>query len=168
MEDELWVPAYGFEDEAEVSDQGCCRYLTGNPVNGWIDSYGYRIYEWTIAKSKRRIKAHRLVMSSFWRNSFDGLVINHLNGVRTDNQLMNLEACTQRENVRHAIDVLGMKYGTYSPVGEENNNVRLTADQVIEIRRLKGMMNQRDIAARFGVSKFAIYSIHNGRTWKHI
>lgn len=53
--------------------------------------------------------------------------------------------------------------------GETNGQAVLTAAKVREIRRLisSGVM-QKDIAARFGVSRGAISSIHRGKNWAHL
>lgn len=48
--------------------------------------------------------------------------------------------------------------GWYPPprYGEANNKTKLTADAIKEICRLRGIVSQRDLAARFGVSHSAI------------
>jgi hypothetical protein len=43
---------------------------------------------------------------------------------------------------------------------------KLTAEQVAEIRSLKGRMTQYEIAALFNVSQQNVGDIHRGRTWK--
>lgn len=43
--------------------------------------------------------------------------------------------------------------------------VKLTLEQVEEIRRLKGAITQQAIADRFGVSRTNIIMIHKGETW---
>lgn len=50
--------------------------------------------------------------------------------------------------------------------GEENGNSRLTLDQVNEIRELLGIVSQRDLGIRYGVSKTAIRFIHQGKLWR--
>jgi len=41
----------------------------------------------------------------------------------------------------------------------------LTAEQVEEIRRLRGTMTQRAIAERFGVTDATIRDIYSGKSW---
>lgn len=55
--------------------------------------------------------AHRIVLESFQKTTKDRNKVNHKNGVKADNSVANLEWCTQRENIIHARDVLGIKYG---------------------------------------------------------
>ena len=45
---------------------------------------------------------HRLIYYSFNPKTDSSLVINHLNGIKTDNMLENLEACTYQKNNLHA------------------------------------------------------------------
>lgn len=48
-------------------------------------------------------RAHRIVYSTFVGKIDAGLEINHKNGIKDDNRLCNLEACTHSENLLHAV-----------------------------------------------------------------
>lgn len=168
MEYELWVPAYGFEDETEVSDQGRWRRPQGIARRGCLTKFGYRRFLPRVAGKQINLPMHRVVLQSFWRQPLDGLVVNHLNGVRDDNRLFNLEACTQKENVHHSLYVLGSKFGTNPCRGERNPNSRFTADTVLRIREMEGTMTQREIAAIYGVTQGSINLILRRKNWKHI
>jgi hypothetical protein len=49
--------------------------------------------------------------------------------------------------------------------GEAHGAAMLTEENVLEIRRLKGVMFQREIAEIFGVAKTTVGAIHSGRNW---
>lgn len=83
---------------------------------------------------------------------------------KTNNQADNLEWLTNRQNTLHAIQN-GKKPGRAMP-GDQNPRAKLSAEQVSLIKRLKGVVGQRGLAALCGVSKSAIQFIHQGKHWK--
>lgn len=54
------------------------------------------------------------------------------------------------------------------PVGEKVWNSKLTVEQVLEIRALRGLRTHQSIADQYGVGRVAITDIMSGRNWKHI
>ena len=62
------------------------------------------------SKVWKRVKVHVLVMRTFVGPRPGGLVINHIDGNKTNNHLDNLEYCTQTANERHSMTVLGKKH----------------------------------------------------------
>ena len=110
-------------------------------------------------------RIHHLVLETFMRSRKGKEECNHLNGIKTDNRLENLEWVTHSENCKHKYRVLG--YETLH--GERNGNSRLTEKDVLEIRKLcKQGCSQRKIAKLFHVCKTTIQYINNRKLWKHI
>lgn len=63
---------------------------------------GYkRVTLWANDRS-RSFKVHRLVASAYLPNPNNYPEINHIDGVRTNNMIENLEWCTRTHNVQHA------------------------------------------------------------------
>lgn len=58
-------------------------------------------------------------------------------------------------------------HGTHDR-GERNVRSKLTDDAVREIRRLRGVETQLELARRFGVSGPIISKVQTGKTWRHI
>ena len=58
------------------------------------------------------------------------LEVNHLNSLRDDNRVSNLEWTTRSENVAHSF-----KAGNKSTKGENNPNCKLTNDLVKKIKK---------------------------------
>lgn len=61
-------------------------------------------YVVTLSKNgiKNKVLVHRIIYSTFHGEIPEGAVIDHLNGIKTDNRLENLEACSHQENIRRA------------------------------------------------------------------
>lgn len=52
--------------------------------------------------------------------------------------------------------------------GDGHHNAKLTAEQIPEIRGLRGKLSQRKIAKLFGVAQHTIAQIQLGKGWYHI
>ena len=95
----------------------------------------------------------------------DGMVIRH----KCDNPLCinleHLEVGTQADNIQ---DMIKRKRARFSNPGEQNGRARLSAVDVIDIRkRYKNGERQVDIAKRYGVSRHLIWDVIK-RKWKHL
>lgn len=96
-------PRYAISIEGEILDTATNRIITERR-----DSQGYEtIYIYNPDKGGNRdIRVHRL-MALAWLPNKDFRTrpfVNHLDGVRSNNRLENLEWCSGQENVQHALD----------------------------------------------------------------
>lgn len=168
---EIWRPVRKYEGLYEVSNLGRVRRSGGGrgARAGRIllryDAHrdGYRFVQLSRRDKKRTVGVHVLVAEAFIGARPRGKFPNHKNLDKSDNRASNLEWLTRKQNAQHAI-ALGRKGGR-ALGGEENGRAKLTALQVAEIRRQKGRIGQRVLAALCGVSKTAIQKIHQGKGW---
>lgn len=95
----------------------------------------------------------------------DGMQINHINGLKTDNRLANLECVTPSENRTHALRT-GL-----APIkrGDQHHAAKLTNIRVLAIRALADLgFSHTDIAARAGVSRSTVSYIARRESWTHL
>jgi len=63
---------------------------------------------------------HRLVAKAYLAKPFDKEVVNHINGIKDDNCVENLEWCTRSYNSKHAYDI-GL-HKPYTGLKDKGNN----------------------------------------------
>lgn len=56
------------------------------------------------------------------------------------------------------------------PKGSKNGRAKLNEEAVAQIKQLlqDELLSQAEIARRFGISKYVIYDINVGKTWRHV
>ena len=129
-----------------------------------LDKDGYSVVTLTSGKRRRTFKIHRLLAISFIPNPQDKPLVNHKNGIKSDNRLENLEWCTHKENVQHAYDE-GLQEGIR---GERNTNSKLTEQDVLFIRYWHNKHKLADIAEAFNVSKSLVCKVVYRKCWTHL
>jgi len=139
-----------------------------NPCNtlieGTIHPTGYRIVAITLNSKTKPFLLHRLVALAFIPNSENKPQVNHINGIKTDNRVENLEWNTSKENINHAWENGLVK----SRQGENASSSKLTEKEVLEIRAIGSSVSAKKLAESYGVNEQCIYKILSRKRWKHI
>lgn len=166
---EIWIPVPGWEGYYDISNLGRVRRMRRGPgtrpgliLRGRPVTRGYLRVQLSRNAQITSMHIHRLVIGSFLGPCPDGKVVNHINRIKTDNRLSNLEYVTPRENTHHYM--LGKPYR-----GSDNANAKLNEADVrlIKVMLAHGLSHSR-IAAAFNVSRSLIGLIDNGKLWGHI
>lgn len=97
-----WKPIKGFEHYL-ISSSGLVFNTRKNKIKkSCLDKKGYlrvRLIDGKIGATK---KVHRLVAMAFLKNYSEGLQVNHINCIKHDNSVSNLEMVNQSLNTKHA------------------------------------------------------------------
>ena len=67
-----------------------------------LTTNGYCKFDICINNKKTTSLVHRIVAECWIENVDNKLEVNHINGIKSDNRIENLEWCTRTENNRHA------------------------------------------------------------------
>ncbi|SMD67738.1 NUMOD4 motif protein [Bacillus mobilis] len=126
---------------------------------------GYSTVSLTRNKYPKPTLVHRLVAKTFIPNPENKPQVNHINGVKTDNRVENLEWVTPKENIDHAEENNLRKH--YK--GTEHANSKLNDE---DIRKMRNMfdngVSQTEISKIFNVGITTIWGIVHRKRWKHV
>lgn len=174
-EEEYFIPLKYKDCEGYlISNYGKIKIISTDKIlTPYIDKDEYEIVSLKGNERRYTVAIHRLVCINFIgepegkRN-----IVNHKDGIRTNNFYMNLEWVTQKENVHHAI-----KHGKFDPNRLGKTSIRNYDEKVI--RKICELISQKyktdDIMDMLKCPddkrmkmKSLIADVRTGRSWKHI
>lgn len=154
---EEWKDVIGYEEFFMVSNYGkVWSKRTNKQLRTTSTENGYEVFvsRFNGRKSKSILfRVHRLVAIAFVENKHNKPYVNHIDGNKKNNYYKNLEWCTTRENIIHAIEKKLIK-------------TKISKKDVGKIRKaIREGRTQHSIALEYGVDERAISAIKTNKSW---
>lgn len=183
-DNEVFYPLKGWEGIYEINKNGQVKSLSINVQgigngkvwtkerikNTFVDKDGYIVTGLAKNNKSRGYSIHRLIAITFIPNPENKPCVNHINGIKYDNRIENLEWVTYSENERHKYDVLGF-LGSKCKL-KENQVYDIWHNTIINNKPRKGNDNNKSyidkMAIKYKVSSDTIYKILLGKSYKYL
>ncbi len=134
-------------------------YLNGVEKKQSNHSAGYKL----VSENKKLFYVHRLVAQKYIPNPNNLPEVNHINGIKTDNRIENLEWVSRKENVNHAKET-GL-WGKHILLKR-----KLSYNDIIDIRAkyVPKKYTYHKLAKEYNVDYKTIYEVVNKLSYKEI
>ena len=160
MNKEEWRDIEGYEGLYQISSFGRVKSLVGWNGEKYIrrekilmpfkqkasESYCRSVVRLFKCGQGKDFKVHRLVAKAFIKQPLGQNVVNHLDGNPLNNRVDNLEWCTQKQNIIHAIE------------NELIIHRIKTIDRETMLDLLNNNFNYDEIAGILGVAKGTVFN----------
>ena len=114
---EIWRDIQGYKGLYQASNLGRIKSLGRKVWNGYqmiehserilkprINSKGYVFYALFKDGKRKDFKGHYLIANTFIKNPYNKPMVNHKDTKKDNNNVFNLEWCTNQENIIHAYE----------------------------------------------------------------
>jgi len=170
---EFWMPMYGGENDYEVSTYGKIRSidrviskadntiqtLKGKTLRQNPSSNGYMMVNVKYKGVRTNKTVHSILAETFIVKGKmpKDRCVNHKDGVKSNNNISNIEVVSYAENLKHA-HVNGLN----NSIGETHYMAKATTNDIAKIREMyKNGVMQKDIAKIYNMKQPAISAIVN-------
>ncbi|QDB70567.1 NUMOD4 motif family protein [Enterococcus phage Entf1] len=180
MLDETWKPIKYYEGLYEVSNLGNVRSLDravphsngmylrvvkGTTLSLFDSGRGYLSVRLSKNGKKRNKLVHRLVAEAFIDNPLNKPQVNHINEVRWDNNVNNLEWTTSKENNNHGSRTLKASNST-------KKKIKATSIDGLDVRVYNGAIEAEQLDG-FSYKQISLcctgrHKTHKGFRWEFI
>lgn len=176
-EEIIWKDISGYEGKYQVSNTG----LIMNLGYEYIDKLGRKYFQpplilkpvigsqgyQSVFFFKKQLRVHRIVAEAFIPNPTNLPFVNHIDGIKCNNNVSNLEWCDALHNMRHAHE-----HGLIPkrPLkGVENPCAKLNEAQVVRARELrKKGLTLDEICKIFDISIGVCSRLINHNSYKDV
>ncbi len=170
MKNIFWRPIKNFETFYEINNIGDVRSVYNSNryrpnqktkiLKNHINKYGYFQVTLSINGTRFLKRINRLVAESFIPNIESKPCVNHINGIKTDNRVENLEWVTYSENEIHSYNIL--KKSIKGNVKKFKNNINTKSKKIYCIENKITYISIKDASIKLGIHRSNIHKQING------
>ena len=165
LENEIWKDIVGYDGKYQVSNLGRVKNSYNHVMTIILDKDGYCQVSLRKTNGNACLKRlHRLVASAFIPNIENKKYVNHIDGNKKNNNVQNLEWCTNSENIYHAYKI-GLRDNSdfYKPVMCINTGIKYKS-----IKEAAKDTKVRDYEISFICKGKKYYKSRKGLTFKYL
>lgn len=147
-QEEIWRPVKGYEGLYEVSNRGRVRsvdrwvtgkdgkkyFYKGQTLKPRVDEDGYLLVTLSRNGKKRTFQVHRLVAETWIGNPDGKPEVNHLDEDKTNNDVLNLEWTTRKENANWGTGIKRSAASKSKPVQAVDQNTGVVVMEFASVR----------------------------------
>ena len=153
---EIWKDIKDYEGLYQASNFGNLRSLNYKRsgkiqvLKPALDNKGYLRTALMKNGVLKTVKVHRVIAQTFIENLNNKPQVNHINGVKNDNTINNLEWCDNSENQNHAVKSGLVKQKS----GNLHHKTKHSDELIIKIyNEYKGGASKRSLAKKYNVDR---------------
>ena len=157
---------HGFNKKYSITETGRIFSHKSNKLLKNMKSKGYNVVTLYKEGIKKNYRVCRLVAKAFIPNPKKLKQVNHINGIKDDDNVSNLEWCNGSHNMKHAFNT-GLKHslkGSNSPLS------KLSEFDVIKMRYLydNKITMPTELSKKFNISLRHVWRIVKRERWVHV
>lgn len=164
--EEVWKDVVGYEGYYQISNYGYVKnILTGKIKIPVKRKDGYYNIKLTVKQKYKMFLLHRLLAQHFIDNINNYPEVNHIDGIKINGKLENLEWVDRSMNMKHRY-----KIGLCNHIGSNNNCAKINEVIARNIKNLfyEGLTIKEILYIYPKISRDIINNIKFGKAWNHV
>lgn len=139
-----------YERGYRISEQGLCFNKSGKQVGGYTNNTGYLAFSLRVDKIPKRVNIHRLqAFQKYGHKLYEkGIMVRHLNGIKTDNSWDNIAIGTNSQNQMDIPEQIRIKRALHATSFVRKHDKEIIREYHKHDNSYKKTMAQFDISSK--------------------